>query len=146
MGNSGNNGHSWKPNAQQQIFILAYAGNATAAAKEAGYANPGMAGHRMLKHDEIRKRIGSRGEGDNEKAIAGRQELQKFWTAKMEKADKDSDCLKASELLARSQGLFLDRTILSGDVEQRHRIDLSKLPTETIDALVKAADGNGDSS
>ena len=118
------NGHNWKPNAQQQIFILAYAGNATAAAKEAGYANPGMAGHRMLKHDEIRKRIGSREEkaNANGKAIATRQDRQAFWTDMMEKAARDGDKLKASELLGRSQADFLDKVEHSGNI--------SNLPAE----------------
>lgn len=118
--NSNGNGH-WKPNAQQQIFILAYAGNATTAAKAAGYANPGQAGHRLLKHVQIREHIGSRGENDNKKAIAGREELQKFWTEAMGDTSKSmrySDRLKASELLARSQGLFLDKMEHSGNIAQ----------------------------
>jgi hypothetical protein len=48
-------------NFRQQIFISSYLGpargNATEAARMAGYANPGLAGFRMIKNDKIRAAI-----------------------------------------------------------------------------------------
>lgn len=51
------NGQPWKPNDKQQRFISAYAGNASEAAREAGYSNPGQTGCRLLKNAHIAKRI-----------------------------------------------------------------------------------------
>lgn len=110
------NGQAWKPNDRQERFIAAYTGNASAAAKIAGYAHPGPEGHRLMKNPHIRKRIEDREETGNNKIIATRQDLQAFWTTKMEYAKKDSDQLKASELLGRSQGCFLDKVEHSGNI------------------------------
>jgi len=110
------NGQDWKPNARQARFIAAFAGNATEAARIAGYAAPNRAGTRLMSNVRIRERVEAREEKANGKSIATREERQQFWTNMMAKAAKDGDKLKASELLGRSQADFLDRTEHSGQV------------------------------
>lgn len=121
---------------KQQRFIDAYEGNATEAARKAGYSKKTAEaiGHENLRKPYIAEAIAKREEKRGNKAIATREERQKFWTkvlngefAETVKIIKDgeyttdeippkmSDRLKASELLGRSEADFVDR----------HQVDLS---------------------
>ena len=115
---------SWKPTPRQQKFIDFYDGNATDAARKAGYKFPDRAGYRLLRNIGIRKRLEAREEKTQVYRIATRQDRQHFWSEMMgDKGQKTSDRLKASELLGRSQADFIDRTENSGNISQ--------LPIET---------------
>ena len=97
---------------KRQAFVQAYAGNATTAAKAAGYSErtAHVIGHELLKKPEIQEAIQNRtGERVNS-LIADREERQAFWTSVLRDEGTDlKDRLRASELLARSEGDFLDR-------------------------------------
>ena len=78
-------------------------GNATQAARMAGYKQPQMHGSRMLKNDAIQDAISSKVRVCP--AAASRHELQDFWTSVMyDQRVNINSRLKASELLAKSQG------------------------------------------
>jgi len=97
---------------KQQRFIEAYNGNATEAAIKAGYsAKTAYAmGQRLLKNVETQKAIQSRESMVVRALIADREELQAFWTATMRDSSEAMPCrLKASELLGKSMGVFLER-------------------------------------
>ncbi len=119
---------------KQQRFIDAYEGNATEAARKAGYSKKTAEamGHENLRKPHIAEAIKKREEKRGNKAIATREERQEFWTKALngeivekvpviktvdgervyvieEIPPKMSDRLKASELLGRSEADFVDR-------------------------------------
>ena len=108
---------------KQQKFIELYDGNATQAALAAGYS-PKTAysqGQRLLKKAEIITAIKKRETKALKPLIATREERQKFWTQMMVNPDaKDMDKLRASELLGKSEGDFIERR----EVEVSGRIDV----------------------
>ena len=97
---------------KRQAFVQSYTGNATKAALSAGYSErtAHVIGHELLKKPEIKEAIQNRmGERVNS-LIADREERQAFWTEIMRDRESDpKDRLRASELLGKSEGDFLDR-------------------------------------
>jgi phage terminase small subunit len=117
---------------KQRRFVEAYmgqaAGNATEAARLAGYKGNditlGAVGAENLKKPQIIEALKER--VDDCPLIMSRKELQEFWTrvAKGEELDgKDlpvmRDRLKASEMLGKSQAVFVDKVEHSGTVESK---------------------------
>ena len=97
---------------KQKKFIEAYAGNATEAAKAAGYSEKTAysAGQRLLKGVEIQNAIREREEMEARERIATRQQRQEFWTEVMNGDWNDmSDRIRASELLGKSEADFIDK-------------------------------------
>lgn len=118
-------------NPKQRAFVLAYcgeaAGNATEAARIAEYKEPGQQGHRLLKNDHVRRAIELLRASEVDKSVMTIGELREFWSriARGEELDmysvdgsltKDEADLKtrmrASELLGKSQGAFLDKVVV----------------------------------
>ena len=93
---------------KQQRFVDLYDGNALQAAEKAGYLSPGPQGNRLLKNGKIAAAIREREAKEINPGIKSRKERQEFWTTMMSDAEKDSDRLKASELLGRSEADFTD--------------------------------------
>ncbi len=95
---------------KQQVFIDNYSGNATEAAKLAGYseATAYSSGQRLLKQPQIAEAIRAREQERQAPNIANREQRLAFWTAVMRDPDESTrDRLRASELLAKAQGDFL---------------------------------------
>jgi len=97
---------------KQKLFIENYEGNATEAAKKAGYHGNdktlAQIGYENLNKLEIRTEIEKRTALVLEPIIADRQSRKEFWTAIMiDPGVPLRDRLKASELLAKSEGDFL---------------------------------------
>lgn len=95
---------------RQQRFVDAYDGDTKKAAKRAGISY-GYARNLMTKSD-ILQMIRQREKTEvRPKNIASRQTRQQFWTAIMDDESRHiRDRLKASELLARSELDFKDRS------------------------------------
>jgi phage terminase small subunit len=101
---------------RRRRFVLAYvgeaAGNATQAARTAGYAKPAEEGCRLLKHAQVRGVIDSlrTPSASDKRASKTIDDLRELWAemAWDEEADRPSR-LKASELLGKSQGAFVER-------------------------------------
>lgn len=116
---------------KQQRFVDAYmgeaAGNATEAARKAGYSGSenvlGVAGARLLRNDKISKMISDLSKDDP--LIATREDRQRFWTDVMEDETQDmKDRLRASEILGKSQTDFIERSDSTHDIEIRiNRVD-----------------------
>jgi len=103
---------------KQTRFVELWTGNATETATLAGYSMPRMAGKRCLKDEYIRTLIKEKRDKEIKPMIADRHARQKFWTDTMQDSEKDmKDRLKASELLGKSEGDFLDRVQHSGDAQ-----------------------------
>ena len=92
-----------------QRFIDFYDGNATEAARKAGYTHPNIQASRLLTNISISTAIQNREEKRNKPTIADRQERQEFWTEFMRREDiTPQERFKASELLGRSEADFTD--------------------------------------
>lgn len=102
---------------KQRAFVEAYCGNATEAALEAGYSKrtARSIGQALLTKIDIQDALKEREDKRLASLIATREERQRFWTTLMRDEDrKEVDRLKASELLAKSEGDFLERRELTG--------------------------------
>lgn len=103
---------------KQRRFVEAYDGNATAAAIAAGYSpkTARLQGHKNITKDNILEAIQSRENKRMESTILTRKERQAFWSDIIRSEDEKNIMakLKASELLAKSEGDFLDRHELTG--------------------------------
>ena len=101
-------------NEKRERFCREYAasGNATQAAINAGYSRKTAKsqGQRLLTFVDVQAYIEELTEAARSEKIADIAKIQEFWTAIFQDATaKTADRLKASELLARSQGAFLFR-------------------------------------
>lgn len=95
---------------RQQRFAEAFAvtGNATEAARTAGYKHPHSQGSRLLKYVGISKAIAALGSFRKANAIADRDERQERLTAILrDMGELARDRLRAIEILGRCQGDFL---------------------------------------
>lgn len=116
---------------KQQAFVDAYDGNATSAARAAGFtgsdASLAVTGSRLLKRPEIREALSLRSTKGSAKvtakineirtatAVATRLDRQAFWTRTMLSEDIEyGHRLKASELLGRSEVDFGDKLQVEG--------------------------------
>lgn len=133
---------------KQRRFVEAYArsGNATQAAKAAGYSKntAHSSGQRLLKNAEIKKFLESLLEPEHEKSIATVTEIREFWTDIMNSQnEKTVSKLKASELLARSLGLFLPDSAVTVKTDGEcagavlYLPQLDELPDEEGDAAAE---------
>lgn len=109
---------------KQQRFVEAFDGNATQAAIVAGYSakSAEKLGHDLLKIPKVAQAIKKREDRKVRPLIANREARQKFWTETMQNEEvKMPDRLKASELLGKSEGDFLERreNMLSGGLAIR---------------------------
>lgn len=107
---------------RQQRFVEAYAvtGNAAESARRAGYKCPDPEGKRLLRNAPIVAALSKLTEKRKNSAIADREERSQFLTKVVRGKMKDADMkdrLKASELLSKMQGDFLERhEIVSGSL------------------------------
>jgi len=93
------------------------AGNASEAARMAGYAVPMQEGYRLLRNADIQIQIDLRTSDDG--LVASREERQRWWTAIMRgqvPGTNIKDRLKAAELLGKTQGDFVARLRVEGRV------------------------------
>lgn len=136
--------------AKRRTFVLAYVGeaqgNATEAARTAGYAHPGEEGYRLLKIAHVAEAVDALRVPSEARQIATMDELRELWTkwardgameAKIGDGEpitvplEPKDRIKAGELLAKSLGGFVERRELSGPgggpVEQNVRVAIMPL-------------------
>jgi len=105
---------------KQRRFCEAYSsngGNAHAAATVAGYSKPHPQGAENLQKPTVRKAIEALRLTTTSSAIMTRRERQELWSAMIrDKSIPTMARLRASELLGKSQGDFIDRQELSGGI------------------------------
>jgi phage terminase small subunit len=122
---------------KQRRFVEAYDGNATEAARLAGYegddATLAQVGYENLRKPEIVQAIRAYGDAEREARIATKIQRQKFWTEMM--ADKRMDPsarLRASELLGKSERDFVERVEHSGPDGKAIPLNVSQLTDEEL--------------
>jgi len=102
---------------KQLRFVELWTGNVTETARLAGYSTPKTAGQRCIENVYLCALIKQKREAEIKPDVATRKERQKFWSDGMKNEELDyKDRLKASELLGRSEGDFLDKTQHSGEI------------------------------
>ncbi|MDD2768828.1 MAG: terminase small subunit [Methylococcus sp.] len=109
-------------NARQKAFAEAYSqcGCAAQAARAAGYSRrtADRQGHVLLKNTEVARYLTDLSTAGQSARIADAQARQEFWTGVMlDPTAKMLDRLKASELLGRCQGDFIERLKLTGNAD-----------------------------
>jgi hypothetical protein len=107
---------------KQLKFIELWNGSPTQTAEMAGYSHPVTAGKRCMKNVAMCTRIKEKRAAEVKPLVANRIDRQKFWTETMQSAEEKIDArLKASELLGKSEGDFLDRIHQTGDMKHTIR-------------------------
>ncbi len=99
---------------KQMAFVAAFHGNAAEAARAAGYSakTAKAIGSELLTKPDIADAIREREQERTDSMIATREERQQFWTAILRDPETElRDRLRASELLGRSEGDFLERVL-----------------------------------
>ena len=136
-------------NGRQRDFVLRYAksGIMKQAALEAGYSRGSIKAviYNLSKNPKVQAAIHELRADDEEATIASIKELREWWTSIIRgtgKAGEGAELkeqLKASDLLGKSQGAFLDRLDLTNsDGSLTPTIDVSKLSTEVLRELMRA--------
>ena len=108
-------------NQRKRAFCEAYllSGNATKAAVEAGYSSKTARsiGQRLLTFADVQEYLEQRNKEISAANTADVEEIRRFWTATMRDGGaRTGERLKASELLAKSYGAFLERVGIDGDI------------------------------
>lgn len=127
-----------EPTVKQRRYIDCYNGDIPSSAKEAGisyvYAKEL---HTKTCYAHIAEALKGRNDTRSQSNIKNRQERQEFWSSLMGTAEKDSDKLKASELLGRSEADFTDN--IRGGIGSLD--DLSKLTDQELKDAENDLDG-----
>jgi phage terminase small subunit len=91
-------------------------GNAELAAKTAGYNARGNT-TKLLQNTTIENYIKERNKQLDKPTIADMEEVKEFWTSTLrDKNMKPIDRLKASELIAKTNGAFIDKIEHGGNI------------------------------
>ena len=114
--------HEMTLNDKQKKFVDYYcqSGNATQSAIKAGYSEKTARsqGQRMLTKVDIQNAIEQRNKDLEDERIADVTEIKQFWTSMFRDPMSDpKDQLKASELLAKTAGAFIEKVEHSGTVD-----------------------------
>lgn len=98
-------------------------GNAELAAKIAGYSARGNT-TKLLQNTTIAKYIKERNKQLDKPTIADMAEVKEFWTNTLrDKELKPMDRLKASEMIAKTNGAFIDKLEVTGNTSVTIKID-----------------------
>ncbi|MEY8261764.1 terminase small subunit [Oscillospiraceae bacterium 50-60] len=127
-------------NQRKQAFCEAYliSGNATDAAREAGYSpwSARSIGQRLLTFNDVREYLEQRNQEISAANTAQTEEVRQFWTATMRDENmKSADRLKASEPLAKTYGAFLERVEVDADLKTREV--MASMPEEELRTLAQ---------
>lgn len=102
-------------------------GNAELAAKIAGYSARGNT-TKLLQNTTIVKYIKERNKQLDKPTIADMAEVKEFWTNTLrDKELKPMDRLKASEMIAKTNGAFIDKLEVTGNTSVTIKIDGEEL-------------------
>lgn len=111
---------------KQRAFADYYieTGNATEAARRAGYKKPNVQGSQNLEKLSIKSYIDERVKASDEKRIAKGEEVLEYLTKVMRGEEKDQfgldaslqDRTKAAELLGKRYRLFTEKVELEGSI------------------------------
>jgi len=125
---------------KQQRFVDFYDGNATEACRKAGYKGNentlNQMANKLVRNGKIKTAIEKREKLSNKRIIMDRESRQELWTMiALDKEERTDTRLRASELLGKSEGDFIDRHELSGSIAiEEYKRDIK----EKVDALIRS--------
>ena len=130
--------------ARQKRFVDAYEGNATAAARAAGFKNPNVYADDLMKNPRVIAAIQEREKERRSKIIATRDErLRRLTEIMRDDTQKTTDRLRAIEIMCRAEGDFIERQELTGKdglpLLPNGKLDSSKL--EIVVTVVDPKEG-----
>lgn len=107
-------------NHRQRAFVAVYAGNATEAARLAGYRGSTRSlevmGSRLLSHVEVKAAIEARQASELRPAVADRQEVEEVLTKHVRNVGDPDLQLRAVSQLAKMRGWNTQKHVLEGKV------------------------------
>lgn len=129
-----------KLNTKQKAFCEFYvaSGNATESAIKAGYSEKTARsiGQRLLTNVDIQEYIKEINKKVEDNRIANIKEVKEFWSDVLrDKKIKIQDRLKASEYIAKTNGAFLDKVEIKGEIKGNN--PFAGLSTEELKKLIK---------
>lgn len=111
-------------NERQQRFVEFYLAdpNGTHAARRAGYRGSDVTlattAHGLLRNHKVAEAIAKQRKPDSDKRLAEAEEIRQFWCAMMrDKQVEPKDRLKASELLGKTRGMFIEKKSIDGKLD-----------------------------
>ena len=112
---------------KQKKFIEAYEGNATEAARIAGYkgndATLAQVGYENMMNPEINSLVMKRQDLEIQRIVMNRLDRQILWTELARSSSVEvKDRLKATELLGRSEGDFTEKLEVSVNLNLADRL------------------------
>jgi molybdenum-dependent DNA-binding transcriptional regulator ModE len=108
---------------KQRRYVDCYDGDIRQSAKKAGISYQyAKELHTKTYYAHVFEKIGDINDQQSKKNIWNRQQRQEFWTNMAQTAEKDSDRLKASELLGRSFADFIERKEITGNITLEERL------------------------
>jgi len=125
---------------KQQRFVDFYDGNATEACRKAGYKGNentlNQMANKLVRNGKIKTAIEKREKLSNKRIIMDRESRQELWTMiALDIKERTDTRLRASELLGKSEGDFIDRHELSGNIAiEEYKRDIK----EKVDALIRS--------
>lgn len=121
-------------NHRQRAFVAVYAGNATEAARQAGYRGSTRSlevmGSRLLSHVEVQAALQARQADELRPAVADRQEVEEVLTKHVRSADPDLQ-LRAAAQLAKMKAWNTQKVQLEGKVTLEQLITEATKKPET---------------
>lgn len=128
-----------KLNARQKAFCEFYvaSGNATESAVKAGYSKrtARSIGQRLLTNVDIQSYIEGLNKKIKDNRIADIKEVKEFWTEVLRNGNvKMQDRLKASEYIAKTNGAFLEKVEVKGEINTNN--PFSGLTTEELKKII----------
>ena len=117
-----------------------YDGNATEACRKAGYKGNentiNQMANKLVRNGKIKTAIEKREKLSNKRIIMDRESRQELWTMiALDKEERTDTRLRASELLGKSEGDFIARHELSGNISiEEYKRDIK----EKVDALIRS--------
>ena len=125
---------------KQQRFVDFYDGNATEACRKAGYKGNentlNQMANKLVRNGKIKTAIEKREKLSNKRIIMDRESRQELWTMiALDKEERTDTRLRASELLGKSEGDFIDRHERAGNIAfEEYKRDIK----EKVDALIRS--------
>jgi len=138
---------------RQRRFVDAYSrtGNATGAARAAGYKHPHAQGPRLLANVGVADALRELADAERQAAVIDREQRQAWWSAIMRgevegpegEPPTITERLRASELLGKAQGDFIARHEVHGSADPV-RVVWENEPPRVIKLVAPGQDDQAD--
>ena len=122
---------------KQRRFVQHYTGNATEAAKLAGYSEKSAhyQGCTLLKNPNVKKALDEKIAKSAEVQKDLHQELYEFWRMMMKDADGDNNRIKASELLAKAESMFIQKQEITHNFQGKSKEEVIQMAIKELESL-----------